>query len=274
MFGQNQITGAKFFKDADDKLLVTSIFLTLQGEGPYQGQPAIFVRLTHCNLDCSFCDTWFDSGDWFSITDLVQKVVDLSNSKYLSFDDVGIVVTGGEPGLQPNIAEFLLRCQVLGFKFTQIESNGIIPINRLPTKTTVVISPKCSEKTDRYLEPHAESLNSASCLKFIVSADEGSPYHTIPDWALEWRAETGRPIYVSPMNKYRASALKAAIDRIKERKEHGIDYRSTVDEVVDGWDDTILDREENRLNHAYAAEYALSKGLYLTLQMQLYAKIA
>lgn len=274
MFGQNQIVGRSTFKDVQDKLLVTSIFLTLQGEGPYQGQPAIFVRLTHCNLDCGFCDTWFDSGDWFTITELVTKVAVLCDSKYPDFGMCGIVVTGGEPGLQPNVAEFLLRCEAVGFKFTQIETNGIIPIYKLPTKTTLVVSPKCSEKTGQYLQPHAYTLNAASCLKFVVSADEGSPYHTIPMWALEWHAETTKPIYISPMNKYRPAVLAEAIRRIKERKEKGIDQRSVEDEVVDGWDDKVLDREENRLNHNYAAEFALKHGLYLTLQMQLYAKIA
>lgn len=56
MFGTNSVTGKKFFKDAPkDSLFVTSMFFTLQGEGPYAGQPALFVRLGKCNLTCSFC---------------------------------------------------------------------------------------------------------------------------------------------------------------------------------------------------------------------------
>jgi len=56
MFGTNVITGKKFFQNAPkDSLLVTSMFLTLQGEGPYAGMPAFFIRLSKCNLDCSFC---------------------------------------------------------------------------------------------------------------------------------------------------------------------------------------------------------------------------
>jgi organic radical activating enzyme len=56
MFGTNEIVGKKFFKDAAaDSLFVTSMFFTLQGEGPYAGMPALFIRLTKCNLDCSFC---------------------------------------------------------------------------------------------------------------------------------------------------------------------------------------------------------------------------
>lgn len=65
MFGMNEIVGKKYFKDAPkDSLLVTSRFYTLQGEGPFRGHPAYFVRLAKCNLACSFCDTYFDSGEW------------------------------------------------------------------------------------------------------------------------------------------------------------------------------------------------------------------
>ena len=45
MFGLNEIVGKKYFADAGDKLFVTSIFYTMQGEGPYRGMPALFVRL-------------------------------------------------------------------------------------------------------------------------------------------------------------------------------------------------------------------------------------
>ena len=56
MFGTNEIIGKKYFKDAPkDSLFVTSMFFTLQGEGPYAGLPALFIRLAKCNLDCSFC---------------------------------------------------------------------------------------------------------------------------------------------------------------------------------------------------------------------------
>ena len=60
MFGTNEIIGKKYFKDAPaESLFVTSMFFTLQGEGPYAGMPALFIRLAKCNLVCSFCDTFF-----------------------------------------------------------------------------------------------------------------------------------------------------------------------------------------------------------------------
>ena len=73
MFGHNEIVGQKYFDNADDKLFVTSIFYTLQGEGPYRGEPAVFVRFAKCNLNCGFCDTFFDDGDWLSIAEIESR---------------------------------------------------------------------------------------------------------------------------------------------------------------------------------------------------------
>jgi len=74
MFGTNEIIGKKYFKDAPERsLFVTSMFFTLQGEGPYAGMPALFIRLTKCNLDCSFCDTFFDDGEWMTFEELERK---------------------------------------------------------------------------------------------------------------------------------------------------------------------------------------------------------
>src|SRR6187402_812448 len=74
MFGTNKIVGQKFFKNAPpESLFITSMFFTLQGEGPYGGLPALFIRLTKCNLACSFCDTFFDAGDWMTYDEIETK---------------------------------------------------------------------------------------------------------------------------------------------------------------------------------------------------------
>ena len=273
MFGQNTIKGKSFFKEAEDELLVTSYFLSLQGEGPYQGRPALFIRLTHCSLDCSWCDAFFDEGNWFDVDELVSLSLNMIKTKYRNVEKCGIVVTGGEPTLQSNIINFLHKCNEAGVAFTQVESNGILAID-LPQLTTLVVSPKCSEKTGKYLIPHAKSLSKANCLKFIVSANPNSPYHVVPDWGFEWQRELSSDIYVSPMNMYRPAFLEMARQRFNERKAHNIDYRSTVDEIVSGWDDAVLDREQNKENHIYAFKYAVDNGLFLTLQMHLFGAAA
>jgi organic radical activating enzyme len=99
---------------------VQHIFSTIQGEGPYAGVPAVFIRLGGCNLACEFCDTEFESFREMGMEDIVERVGELSSScvkaqdlrlSTLALDPAVkpqddkniklIVITGGEPLRQP-----------------------------------------------------------------------------------------------------------------------------------------------------------------------------
>ena len=84
MFGKNEIVGQKYFNEVkgEDVMFVTSIFFTLQGEGPFRGMPAVFVRLAKCNLNCSFCDTFFDDGDWLSFNQIDERITNTITKYY------------------------------------------------------------------------------------------------------------------------------------------------------------------------------------------------
>ena len=281
MFGKNEIVGQKFFKDKEG-LMVVSRFMTLQGEGPYRGYPAFFVRLAKCNLACSFCDTYFDNGDWFTVEELMKEVnesiVDHFGGTlppYMAGEkkQAVFVLTGGEPLLQKNI-KGLLEAVNKEFAYSQIESNGIVS-TEIPAETCLVVSPKCLEKNGvavKYLTPKAETLARADCLKFVMSADQDSPYSSIPDWAFEWRNQTGKQIFVSPMNIYNKAPRKFdeeySTDNIK------IGERSDVDEVISFWEDGLLDMKSNQINHEYTAKYCVDHGLTYNLQQHLYAGLA
>lgn len=273
MFGKNAIYGQKEFEGQSDSLLVTSIFLTLQGEGPFSGRPAVFVRLTHCNLACSFCDTYFDEGTRYSLTELREQIEACINQYYKGGDyrfppwrGLVLVITGGEPSLQPALAKFCYLMLAL-FDAVQIESNGIIT-QPLPFGVTLVVSPKCLEKGDkpiRYLKPTKDMLRRADCLKFVICADSESPYSAIPDWAHEWHDTYERPVYVSPMNIYaRQPAIPVPGDSLQER---------TAKEVISFWQPGLLDMHSNQLNHEYAAFYCLQHGFYLSIQQHLFASL-
>lgn len=290
MFGTNEIVGQKLFKmAAPQTLFVTSMFFTLQGEGPYAGLPALFIRLTKCNLACSFCDTFFDDGDWMTYEALETKayhtICDYWNSqgkpvplwalgKDKEYPGVVLVITGGEPTLQHNLVEFLER-QVPKYRAVQIESNGTIDME-IPKGVTLVCSPKCAEKNGvatKYLAPTKQILHRADCLKFVMSADADSPYHTVPQWAHEWKERTGNEIYVSPMNVYNTFPQKIKILHA-EKGNITMDQRSTVDEVISFWEPGLLDLQANQANHEHTARYCVEHGFRLNLQMHLYASLA
>jgi len=295
MFGTNTITGKKFFDNAPkDSLYVTSMFFTLQGEGPYAGMPALFIRLTKCNLTCNFCDTFFDDGEWMTYNEIFAKAyhticdywnnkgqpvplwalpISVMSDKQYDFPNIVLVMTGGEPLLQENIGPFLDRASHI-FGKTQIESNGI-PDTVVPECTMLVCSPKCAEKEGKptkYLKPSKTILERADCLKFVMSADPESPYHTIPDWAIEW-SETKGDVYCSPMNIYNTFPQKIKLLRA-EKGEITMAERSTVDETIDFWEPGLLNLAENEANHKYTARYCMDHGFRLNLQMHLYAGLA
>lgn len=261
IFPDRNISPAFFRTAAPGTLLVRTIFFTQQGEGPLAGQPSVFVRLGGCNLGakgvgaagCDFCDTDFriDRSEVMSFSDIhetaleeIRKVTGASGGGG-RFPDPLYVVTGGEPMLQKNLVDF---CGSTGWRI-QIETNGMYFLP-LPDHVTVVVSPKVGT-SGKYPKPKGEVLTIASCLKFVVSADPESTYHTIPEYGFQFT----KPVYVSPMAVYRREMTP----------EEG--------ERASGWDGTLIDREATARNYRYAAEYALKYGLRLSIQTHLFTSM-
>ena len=109
---------------------VNEIFYSLQGEGYYSGTPAVFVRLSGCNLSCPFCDTQHESGREMREEEIVAEV-----TKYPSRH---VVVTGGEPSLQLT-ASLVDKLHAAG-KYVAVETNGTHPLP--PNVDWVTLSPK------------------------------------------------------------------------------------------------------------------------------------
>lgn len=295
MFGTNEIIGKKYFKDAPtDSLFVTSIFFTLQGEGPYAGMPAIFVRLGKCNLACSFCDTFFDDGEWMTYQKLNANIYNtiiqhwtIDQKKVpewvlpsgilpgMSFPNIVLVITGGEPLLQQNLSDFL-KSQGTRFKAIQIETNGTVD-QTLGENVTVVCSPKCSEKNGKpvkYLAPSDFILNRADCLKFVMSADPSSPYNSVPSWAFEWKQKNPeKEIYCSPMNVYNSFPQKIKLLRA-EKGTITLAERSTVDEKINFFEPGLINLEAAQRNHEYTGRYCLDNGFKLNMQQHLFCNMA
>lgn len=145
-------------------LLVHSIFPTIQGEGPFSGQPAVFIRLAGCNLQCPMCDTEYTDG-------ARRMTVEELHTTLEGYSHTLVVITGGEPFRQ-NIAPL---CDVLyrDNRTVQVETNGRIAPQDMDALWRlrsvgglhVVVSPKTG-RIAREVEALADSF------KYVVTADD------------------------------------------------------------------------------------------------------
>ncbi|MBQ0073421.1 MAG: radical SAM protein [Prevotella sp.] len=111
---------------------VNEIFYSLQGEGHYTGTPAVFLRLSGCNMKCPFCDTQHTS-----FTEMTEEEIASHVSR---FPARHIVITGGEPTMQLN-AKLTALLHNEGF-FIQIETNGSLPLQDGVSLDWITCSPK------------------------------------------------------------------------------------------------------------------------------------
>lgn len=146
------------------KLKVNEIFKSIQGEGLDMGRPCTMVRLTGCNLRCSYCDTQyaFEEGDFYSIEEIVKKVQHLNCSL--------VEVTGGEPLMQENAAALINFLVEAGFE-TLIETNGSYDIGVLNEKCVKILDIKTpSSKMEKFnLYSNLAKLKNKDQVKFVVS---------------------------------------------------------------------------------------------------------
>jgi len=124
-------------------LRVFKIWYTIQGEGPFAGDPAVFIRLAGCNLQCQLCDTDYSSvSQEMTIQEITNQVINKWKNIRQPPRRNLIVITGGEPFRQ-NITPLVDYLHVLGLGFRiQIETNGTLVLPKMPAQATIVCSPK------------------------------------------------------------------------------------------------------------------------------------
>lgn len=133
-------------------LRVNDLFYSIQGEGPFSGMPAVFIRLAGCNLNCVFCDTQHEKINFeIEPNDLAYSAECQLPSAYINKPDKKLaVITGGEPLMQ-DIGE-LVKCLFReGFAIVQVETNGTYWQDCLTWDNVyTVISPKTSSVHPRF----------------------------------------------------------------------------------------------------------------------------
>lgn len=194
-----------------DMLDVHSIFYTLQGEGPFCGRAAVFVRLAGCNLQCPACDTEYTNGrEMIAVGDILTKIYNLlwpHSARPI------VVITGGEPFRQ-NLYPLCYALVQEGFT-VQIETNGTLPPPNLAFAELCSTNPQdvncvfvvCSPKTGKvntYLEPLIGTY------KYVVDADSVHEDDGLPILALGHTAypHVARPpigfkgpVYIQPCDR-------------------------------------------------------------------------
>jgi 7-carboxy-7-deazaguanine synthase len=191
MFGKNKILKPETHDGLN--LDIVEIFPTLQGEGPYVGYPAVFIRLGGCNLACDFCDTEFEKYQNLSLKEILEEAQKLSKNNEKKVARKLIVITGGEPLRQPisKLCEELIK---LGF-LVQIETNGTI-FRELPNEVKIICSPKVTN--NKYHQIRLDLLSKISAFKFIISASN-ELYKNISEIG---QSKFNIPIYLQPMDEY------------------------------------------------------------------------
>lgn len=167
---------------ADDRIKVTEVFHSLQGEALFSGWPTVFIRLTGCPLRCHYCDTpyAFGGGDWKSIPELIAEAKACGTRH--------VCVTGGEPLAQPRCLNLLRSLCDAGFDVS-LETSGAIDIGPVDSRVCRVVDFKTpgSGEMERNLERNFDHLAAHDAIKFVIC--DRADY----DWSRNWLAAREAP---------------------------------------------------------------------------------
>ena len=173
-------TVARDMLDAAERLRITEVFHSLQGEARDSGVPTVFVRLTGCPLRCTYCDSEyaFHGGEWFDFDTLLARVADHGATH--------VCVTGGEPLAQPNCRAFLERLCDAGYSVS-LETSGAIDIAGIDPRVSRVVDIKtpASGECHRNRWDNLEALTPHDQLKFVIC--DRADF----DWAVDCVRERG-----------------------------------------------------------------------------------
>jgi 7-carboxy-7-deazaguanine synthase len=146
-----------------ERLRITEIFYSLQGEARTVGLPTVFVRLTGCPLRCQYCDTTyaFHGGEWKTLEQILTEV-EAYKPRY-------ITVTGGEPLAQPECRSLLAQLAARGYEVS-LETSGALDIAGIDPRVSVVMDLKTpgSKEEHRNRYENIPLLKANDQVKFVI----------------------------------------------------------------------------------------------------------
>ena len=145
-------------------LKVNEIFHSVQGESRHAGRPCVFVRLTACNLRCTWCDTAyaFEQGEEMPQADILERIAGYG-TRY-------VLLTGGEPLLQLQVHRLIAELLERGYE-VGIETGGSLDVAPLDRRVTIILDLKCpgSGMQDHNLWTNIERLKATDEVKFVLA---------------------------------------------------------------------------------------------------------
>jgi 7-carboxy-7-deazaguanine synthase len=188
-------------------MVITEIFKSIQGEGTRAGLPCIFVRLTGCNLRCTWCDTAyaFHGGKKYSVDEILAAVERLAGE---GAERVSLVeITGGEPLLQPETPALAERLLAHGATVI-IETSGERFVGTLPREVIKIVDVKCpgSGEPDTFDLANLGAVTPDDEIKFVIAGRRDY------DFAREFTARHGlaarvrqvlfSPVFADPQGRW------------------------------------------------------------------------
>lgn len=152
-------------------LKVNEIFYSIQGESTYSGRPCVFIRLSGCNLRCSFCDTQYayDEGELMEIGDIFNRVS--------AFECRLVEVTGGEPLIQDETPILIQSLLEDGYEVL-LETNGTLDISKIDNRCAKIVDVKCPSSSVAHKNDgdNLTRLTDEDELKFVMGDREDYDY--------------------------------------------------------------------------------------------------
>jgi 7-carboxy-7-deazaguanine synthase len=186
-FHVSRFTRPRYVAAVPDTLVVNEVYLSLQGESTFAGLPCVFVRLTACNLRCSYCDTAyaFTEGEKQPVKGILDEVRRLASPFRTPHSALGlrlpiVELTGGEPLLQANALPLMHALCNEGFTVL-IETSGAHDISKVDPRVRRIMDLKCpsSGEVARNRFENIAQLKDTDEVKFVIGTQEDY------DWAKE-----------------------------------------------------------------------------------------
>ena len=230
-FAQGDFTKLLLKHHESSTVYTSEIFYSLQGEGPRSGVPAIFLRLSGCNLRCEWgssrCDTpytsWDAQGEYYSVLQILEKIGEHSSKTKT------VIITGGEPTIAPKLDSLCDLLKSQGYE-VHLETNGT---GKIPEAIDLVVcSPKLGDSVPR--DPSAAKLHEANRAKLHPSVFELDKAKLYLKFVVTKQSDT--------------SEIEALVEKFKLAKDR-------VYIMPEG-----SKRGALKANELFAADYALLKG--------------